>query len=270
MKVSKKIIIGTSTLLLSLSNGLSVQNLKRPDVLLIFTDDLEYGDLYAYNQNSKIETHNIDRFVKTGITFTDTHACSSLSTPSRYGILTGESTGKNVDYTKPIKDSPITHGFDYFYGISGSLDMLPYLIIENDTLLKQLNCRMTITQFTDSDDAVPENPFLRAGNAVFGEGPETFLPRFAAKAEKKVKEYAKTEKPFIMSWSDGFKKYKHTEIDKPVCLTDSYSLLPLINENCAFKRDYIIHHSVEGHDIYNEHLDVVKKLSYYRESHTWV
>ena len=37
-----------------------------------------------------------------------------------------------VDYTKPIKNGPITVGFDYFFGISASLDMPPYVFIEND------------------------------------------------------------------------------------------------------------------------------------------
>lgn len=37
-----------------------------------------------------------------------------------------------VDYTGRIGRSPITNGFDYYYGISGSLDMPPYVYIEND------------------------------------------------------------------------------------------------------------------------------------------
>jgi arylsulfatase A-like enzyme len=40
--------------------------------------------------------------------------------------------GWNVDYAKPIKDGPTAVGFDYFYGISASLDMPPYVFIEND------------------------------------------------------------------------------------------------------------------------------------------
>ncbi len=40
--------------------------------------------------------------------------------------------GWNVDYTKPIQNGPTTLGFDYYYGISASLDMPPYVFIEND------------------------------------------------------------------------------------------------------------------------------------------
>lgn len=38
----------------------------------------------------------------------------------------------DIDYSKPIKGGPIDLGFDYFFGISGSLDMPPYCFIENE------------------------------------------------------------------------------------------------------------------------------------------
>lgn len=41
-------------------------------------------------------------------------------------------TGWEVDYAKPVGNGPITRGFDYFYGISASLDMPPFAFIEND------------------------------------------------------------------------------------------------------------------------------------------
>ncbi|MGC3958378.1 MAG: arylsulfatase [Verrucomicrobiota bacterium] len=40
--------------------------------------------------------------------------------------------GARIDFTKPIKRGPTTLGFDYFFGISASLDMPPYVFIEND------------------------------------------------------------------------------------------------------------------------------------------
>lgn len=38
----------------------------------------------------------------------------------------------NVDFAKPISNGPNSVGFDYYYGISASLDMVPYAFIEND------------------------------------------------------------------------------------------------------------------------------------------
>ncbi len=37
-----------------------------------------------------------------------------------------------VDYAAPLKDGPLQHGFDYYYGITASLDMPPFVFIEND------------------------------------------------------------------------------------------------------------------------------------------
>ena len=40
--------------------------------------------------------------------------------------------GWNVDFTQPIGDGPPSVGFDYYFGIAASLDMVPYTFIEND------------------------------------------------------------------------------------------------------------------------------------------
>ena len=47
-----------------------------------------------------------------------------------------EEETEGIDYSKVIKNGPTTFGFDYFYGISGSLDMPPYVYIENDRVTK--------------------------------------------------------------------------------------------------------------------------------------
>ncbi len=62
---------------------------KKPNVVLIFADDLGYGDVSCFNENSKIKTQHIDKLARGGMTFTNTHATSALCTPSRYGLLTG-------------------------------------------------------------------------------------------------------------------------------------------------------------------------------------
>ena len=62
---------------------------KRPNVLVIMTDDVGYGDFSCYGAK-RVHTPNIDRLAANGVRFTDAHACASTSTPSRYGFLTGE------------------------------------------------------------------------------------------------------------------------------------------------------------------------------------
>jgi arylsulfatase A len=168
---------------------------EMPNLVFILADDMGYGDVSAYNENSKIKTPFIDQLAEEGVMFTDAHTSSAVCTPTRYGILTGRynwrSTLKNgvlsgyseslikqerttiaeflqengyktafigkwhlgwdwsiteedknsrdnfnarpnVDFSKPVKNGPATHGFDYSYGFCGSLDMPPYVWVEND------------------------------------------------------------------------------------------------------------------------------------------
>ncbi len=62
---------------------------KKTNFIIILADDMGYGDLSCLNDESKINTVEMDRIASEGITFTDAHAGSSVCTPSRYSILTG-------------------------------------------------------------------------------------------------------------------------------------------------------------------------------------
>ncbi len=173
----------------------------RPNVVIIFADDLGYGDLSSYNPQSKIATPHLDRLAGGGARFTDAHTSSSVCTPSRYSLLTGRyawrtrlkngvfdgfapplieqsrptvasllkaqgyrtacigkwhlgmqwtrqdgtpetvdneiknghrRTGDAIALDRRITGGPNAVGFDYYYGISASLDMSPYCWIEND------------------------------------------------------------------------------------------------------------------------------------------
>jgi arylsulfatase A-like enzyme len=61
----------------------------RPNIILIYADDLGYGDAGCYGA-TKVQTPNIDRLAKEGLRFTDGHSASATCTPSRYALLTGE------------------------------------------------------------------------------------------------------------------------------------------------------------------------------------
>ena len=62
----------------------------RPNILIILTDDLGYGDLRCYNpDHGKIATPNLDKFASEGMRFTDAHSSSAVCSPSRYSLLTG-------------------------------------------------------------------------------------------------------------------------------------------------------------------------------------
>lgn len=61
----------------------------RPNVVLIYADDLGYGDVSSYGA-SALKTPHIDRLANEGLRFTDAHAPAATCTPSRYALLTGE------------------------------------------------------------------------------------------------------------------------------------------------------------------------------------
>ena len=62
---------------------------ERPNIVFILADDMGYGDVSAFNENCGLTTKNIDAMAANGVMFTDAHTSSSVSTPTRYGILTG-------------------------------------------------------------------------------------------------------------------------------------------------------------------------------------
>jgi arylsulfatase A-like enzyme len=77
----------TAALLLSVARSASPQ--PAPNIILIYADDLGYGDVSAYGAKT-ITTPNIDRLAKAGLRFTDAHSSAATCTPSRYALLTGE------------------------------------------------------------------------------------------------------------------------------------------------------------------------------------
>jgi len=62
---------------------------QRPNIVLIYADDLGYGDVSSYGATA-VRTPNIDRIANEGLRFTDAHAAAATCTPSRYALLTGE------------------------------------------------------------------------------------------------------------------------------------------------------------------------------------
>lgn len=215
---------------------------QKPNIILILADDMGYGDISAFNEDCKFETPNLDRLCQNGIRFTDAHASSSLSTPSRYGILTGRyafrtnlksgvlngysgplipeerstiatmlssqgySTAcigkwhlgwdwtfgddKKADFSAPIKNGPTTRGFDYFYGIAASLDMAPYVYVEND--------RPTAVPNRVSKD-------IKEGIKLQRSGPQSpdfehadCLPNFTRRAIEYIDKNKDSGKPFFL------------------------------------------------------------------------
>ena len=69
-----------------------------PNIIIIYADDLGYGDLSCYNPQAAYQTPRLDQMAAEGIRFTDAHSPSTICSPSRYGLFSGQqiyrSTGR--------------------------------------------------------------------------------------------------------------------------------------------------------------------------------
>lgn len=72
---------------------------NKPNVVIIYADDLGYGDLSSYGA-TEIQTPHIDALAEEGVLFTNAHASAPTCTPSRYSLMTGNypfrKTGTNI------------------------------------------------------------------------------------------------------------------------------------------------------------------------------
>ncbi|MEJ6582016.1 MAG: arylsulfatase [Akkermansiaceae bacterium] len=159
-------------LLASLTIGAFAAEAEHPNIVIIFADDLGYGDLSSYGA-TKIKTPNIDRLAKAGMRFTDAHSAASLCSPSRYGLLTGQAPwrlhrkgngyrlnpgqvtlgsflqkqgyttaaigkwhlGYSKDWNKLPITGPLEVGFDYHFGVPSNHNDSTRAFIENHDLV---------------------------------------------------------------------------------------------------------------------------------------
>ncbi|MDX9881387.1 MAG: arylsulfatase [Prolixibacteraceae bacterium] len=89
MKYMVNGIVRTSVLLAGSLITMHAFAAEKPNIILIYADDLGYGDISCYGA-TKIQTPNIDHLAENGIRFTNAYATSATCTPSRYSLLTGE------------------------------------------------------------------------------------------------------------------------------------------------------------------------------------
>ncbi|MBR1926962.1 MAG: arylsulfatase [Bacteroidales bacterium] len=76
----------------------------RPNVIIILADDLGYGDLGCYGARNVV-TPNVDAVASKGVRFVNAYATASVSTPSRYSILTGQYAWRRDDTDIAVGDA---------------------------------------------------------------------------------------------------------------------------------------------------------------------
>ena len=183
--------------------ALADPNAPRPNIILIYCDDLGYGDIGCYG-NRAIRTPNIDAMAGAGMRFTEYYACSAVCAPSRAGLLTGrypfrtgivgnvypekepvtrilarkfgsalkglgvldireDYTARGIsrheitmaeglkkagyrtgmmgkwhlgDYSKQPEFNPLRHGFDRYFGVPHSNDMVPCPLFRDEEMIE--------------------------------------------------------------------------------------------------------------------------------------
>jgi arylsulfatase A-like enzyme len=91
-KIVMKILQGLAICLVfygAVSCGNNAVDDRLPNVIMIYTDDVGYGDVSCYGA-TQVSTPNIDKLAAGGIRFTNGHCSSATCTPSRYSMLTGQ------------------------------------------------------------------------------------------------------------------------------------------------------------------------------------
>ncbi|MEJ6581261.1 MAG: arylsulfatase [Akkermansiaceae bacterium] len=237
---------------------------KTPNVLILYADDLGFGDLGCYHAETKIPTPNLNQLAKEGMRFTDGHSSSGICTPSRYALLTGRhhwrdfhgivnvfggsvfkkerltlpemlqekgyhttaigkwhlgwdwdsirkpdvkattvGEGKRkkqqlgpeaFDWTKPIPDGPLAHGFDHYFGDT-VINFPPYCWIEDEKVVKAPDTLMDPEKWP----AIKEGNWeCRPGPMVTGWNPYENIPTTTQKGVEYITAQAKTDKPFFL------------------------------------------------------------------------
>lgn len=101
--------------------------------------------------------------------------------------------GRNpkTDYSKTLDPSPLNYGFDSFFGIPASLDMPPYLWVENDRCVEQ-----PTSATPDSAGPRPRGPFYRGGPIAPSFSIEGVLPEITRRAVSWIE--SRRSNPFFL------------------------------------------------------------------------
>ena len=88
-KTQRTVTMKLLTILLCLLSA-TIYAAERPNVVILYADDMGVADVSYGDKTVKIQTPHLDRLAAEGMTFTDGHSSSGICTPSRFAMLTGQ------------------------------------------------------------------------------------------------------------------------------------------------------------------------------------
>jgi len=179
-------LLMTGLIFMGMVSGTAAAEQKSPNFVVLFTDDLGYGDLSCYGHPT-IRTPNLDRMAKEGMRFTQFYSAANVCTPSRAALMTGRypirsgmcgdkhrvlfpfSAGGIQDSETTIAEAlktkgyatacigkwhlghlkkylPQQHGFDYYFGIPYSNDMKPTPVIRGNEAFEEPAVQSSLTK----------------------------------------------------------------------------------------------------------------------------
>lgn len=225
----------------------------QPNIVFILADDLGYGDLGSYNENSLIPTPNLDRLASEGISLTNAYCPVSVCSPTRYSLMTGsypwrswnksgvmrnyersmmakdqltlpqmlqqngyetagfgkwhlgtsfptldgnkpdghgmfyaENNGANIDFSKPVYDGPVDHGFDHWLGFSCASECW---ILDGKQIVGALDHDYYTIEAASNTENLEMIPM------------EDYLPLITKKSLKFLQRQMENQKPFFLYFS---------------------------------------------------------------------
>ncbi|MEX2335683.1 MAG: sulfatase [Fulvivirga sp.] len=250
--------------LIAVGPVLAQKKAKKPNFIIIFADDLGYGDLGCYGHPT-IKTPNLDQMAQEGMRFTQFYVGANVCTPSRAALLTGRlpvrygltggsgvffpnSAGglpqSEVTIAKALKEKayktgiigkwhlghlpeylPSSHGFDYYFGISYSNDMIharnenfpPLPLYRNNEVIEEGIDQTTLTKrYTEEAvDFIKENknqPFFLYYPNNFPHVPLFASENFKGKSKRGL--YGDVVEELDWSVGEILKTLKELNLDK--------------------------------------------------------
>ena len=231
--------------------GLAAAPPRPPNIVMIYVDDLGYGDLGCYGSN--IRTPNLDRMAAEGVRFTQFYSANPVCSPARAALLTGryptrtgvpnvimapDKTGLSPSETtlaallKPQgyktmcigkwhlghqpQYLPTNRGFDEYYGIPYSNDMTPRPLMHNTEVLEEPAVLETLTprytqQALQFIERSKDSPFFLYMPHTFPHIPLAASPRFRGKSPLGL--YGDVVEELDWSVGEVLAKLKQTGLD---------------------------------------------------------